>query len=190
VKKKTPKKVPGSSAAGGVPENRRGSAEAIEKRRAARRFNDVLMGGARPARDGRTEKRRQRLLKELADGTARGGKAPLKPIDVLLRVQTLLELGERVSALRKVRRPPKAIPSTAELLDGVRRLHRAYDFDPEVYQFVGLDLSTLRQAGVLTEGVLKDAGKVGQGRAPEGPGLVASRARAPKVKRATKRRAA
>ena len=59
--------------AGGKAQNRRGSPEAIEKRRAARVFNDVLGGRASGAHklDGRTEKRRQRLLKELEDGMAR-----------------------------------------------------------------------------------------------------------------------
>lgn len=110
------------------------------------------------------------MLKELAEGTARGGKASLKPIDVLTRVQALLELDEPLSSLKKVRRPPRALPGTPELVDGVRRLHRAYDFDPEVYQFVGVASATLREAGVLSRG----------------PGLVASEAR----KRAPKRGAA
>ena len=61
------------------PPNRRGSPEAIEKRRAARQFNDVLGGRGASAQklDGRTEKRRQRLLKELEDGVARPPKRPL-----------------------------------------------------------------------------------------------------------------
>src|ERR1700722_14776112 len=63
------------------PQNRRGSPEAIEKRRAARLFNDVLGGRGASAQklDGRTEKRRQRLLKELADGMARGRRGPKTP---------------------------------------------------------------------------------------------------------------
>ena len=86
-----------------APANRRGSPEAIEKRRAARFFNDVLGGRSSAVNrlDGRTQKRRQRLLKELETGKARGTR-DLKPLDVLLRVQELLELGEGVSALRKV----------------------------------------------------------------------------------------
>src|SRR6476620_5391427 len=82
--------------------NRRGSPEAIEKRRAARMFNDVLGGNAAGGRlDGRTEKRRQRLLQELESGLARGSRE-LKPLDVLSRVQELLELGEPLASIRKV----------------------------------------------------------------------------------------
>ncbi len=57
-------------------QNRRGSPEAIEKRRAARLFNDILGGRSAGAKklDGRTEKRRQRLLRELEAGTARGSR--------------------------------------------------------------------------------------------------------------------
>src|SRR5579862_8479460 len=77
------------------PQNRRGSPEAIEKRRVARLFNDILGGQGAGAhkRDGRTEKRRQRLLRELELGKARGSRE-LKPLDVLHRVHELLGLGE------------------------------------------------------------------------------------------------
>src|SRR5579862_9254150 len=91
------------------PPNRRGSPEAIEKRRAARFFNDVLggrkLGGAKL--DGRTEKRRQRLLRELENGVARGSRE-LKPLDVLQRVQELIELGEPISAIRKIAKVKKS----------------------------------------------------------------------------------
>src|SRR5262245_50389402 len=72
--------------------NRRGSPEAIEKRRVARIFNDVLSGRGAGAHklDGRTEKRRQRLLKELEAGKARGSRE-LKPLDVLQHVQELMD---------------------------------------------------------------------------------------------------
>ena len=73
--------------------NKRGSPEAVAKRRAARKFNDIALGaGASSTRlDGRTEKRRQRLLKEVTAGSVRG--ATLKPVDMLLRLQELLTLG-------------------------------------------------------------------------------------------------
>src|SRR5688500_5490998 len=89
--------------------NRRGSPEAIEKRKAARSINDVLSGasGGPHKLDGRTEKRRQRLLRELEAGSARG--AELKPLDVLQRVQELLELGEPVSSIRKVSKSKKPV---------------------------------------------------------------------------------
>ena len=70
----------------------RGSAEAIEKRRVARQLNSLFGGGGRPSGklDGRTEKRRQRLLKELKDGK---GDQPLKPIEIITHANELLEMG-------------------------------------------------------------------------------------------------
>jgi hypothetical protein len=131
------------------PQNRRGSPEAIEKRRAARFFNDVLGGGTARARlDGRTEKRRQRLLQELEAGAGRGGRE-LKPLDVLQHVNELLDLGETVSSLRKIAKARKAHGLGEDVVVAVERLHAAYAFRPEVYRFVGIDDDTLRAAGVV-----------------------------------------
>ena len=130
--------------------NRRGSPEAIEKRRVARVFNDILGGRGASANklDGRTEKRRQRLLKELENGKARGSRE-LKPLDVLQHVQELMDLGEPLSSIRKVTKVRKnALPAEA-IVDVVERLHRAYSFRPEVYRFVGIGEDVLRDAGVL-----------------------------------------
>lgn len=131
--------------------NRRGSPEAIEKRKAARLFNDVLggRGGSSNKLDGRTEKRRQRLLRELEQGTGRGSKE-LKPLDVLQHVHELLELGETLGSIRKVSRIKK-MPSLGEgVVEVVQRLHKAYGFRPEAYRFVGLDDEVLKTAGVLS----------------------------------------
>jgi hypothetical protein len=130
--------------------NRRASPEAVEKRRAARLFNQVLLRdrvGAAP--DGRTERRRRRLLNELSRGASRGGKRGLKPIDVLARVQELLALGEPVASIRKACPRPRPVEATPEIVEGIRRIHLAYDFPVEVYAFVGLDQDALRRAGVL-----------------------------------------
>jgi hypothetical protein len=131
-------------------QNRRGSPEAIEKRRAARLFNDVLGGRGSAAQklDGRTEKRRQRLLKELEDGKARGSRE-LKPLDVLQRVQELMDLGEPLSSIRKVAKIRKANLPEESVVDIVQRLHKAYGFRPETYRFVGIGDEVLRGAGVL-----------------------------------------
>lgn len=134
------------------PANRRGSPEAIEKRRVARVFNDILGGRGAAANklDGRTEKRRQRLLKELEAGKARGSRE-LKPLDILQRVQELMDLGEPLSSIRKVTKVRKnALPAEA-IVDVVERLHRAYSFRPEVYRFVGIGEEVLRDAGVLAD---------------------------------------
>lgn len=135
------------------PSNRRGSPEAIEKRRVARVFNDILggRGAASHKLDGRTEKRRQRLLKELEAGKARGSRE-LKPLDVLQRVQELMDLGEPLSSIRKVAKVKKSAVAPDTIVGVVERLHRAYSFRPEVYRFVGIGEDVLRQAGVLAEG--------------------------------------
>jgi hypothetical protein len=135
---------------GAKPPNRRGSPEAIEKRRAARMFNDVLggRGAAGGKLDGRTEKRRQRLMKELEDGMARGVRE-LKPLDVLQRVQELIELGEPLSSIRKAAKVRKTNVPAESMVDVVSRLHKAYAFRPEVYRFVGIGEDVLRNAGVL-----------------------------------------
>ncbi|GAC1393746.1 MAG: hypothetical protein NVS3B10_25010 [Polyangiales bacterium] len=142
------------SARGG---NRRGSPEAIEKRRVARMFNDLMggRGSSTQTLDGRTEKRRQRLLKELEEGHAHGSKE-LKPLDVLQRVQELLELGEQISSIRKVCKIPKSRLQSEGIIELVHRLHNAYAFRPETYRFVGISDETLGEAGVLqTEGSKK-----------------------------------
>jgi hypothetical protein len=131
--------------------NRRGSAEAIAKRRAARHFNAVLSGAhVPPALDGRTAKRRDRLLKELADG-ARGGR-PLKPIEILTRAQELFELGESLGSLRKVAKVRPLVADDDSVREAIAALHEAYAFRVEAYQFLGLSDDVLRAAGVLGEG--------------------------------------
>jgi hypothetical protein len=130
--------------------NRRGSPEAIEKRKVARMFNDLLGGRGASAQklDGRTEKRRQRLLRELEQGQAHGERE-LKPLDVLQRVQELLELGEQLSAIRKVCKIPKSLGSNEGMVELVHRLHNAYAFRPEAYRFVGISEEVLGEAGVI-----------------------------------------
>jgi hypothetical protein len=131
--------------------NRRGSPEAIEKRRAARIFNDVLGGHAVAGKlDGRTEKRRQRLMKELEAGMARGARE-LKPLDILQRVQELMDLGEPLSSIRKVAKVRKSGVAPENMVEVVGRLQKAYAFRPEVYRFVGIGEEVLRTAGVFEE---------------------------------------
>lgn len=142
------------------PPNRRGSPEAIEKRRVARVFNDILGGRGATAHklDGRTEKRRQRLLKELEAGKARGTRE-LKPLDVLQRVQELMDLGEPLSSIRKVAKVRKSAVPQEAIVGVVERLHRAYSFRPEVYRFVGIGEEVLREAGVLADGSKRSRAK-------------------------------
>jgi hypothetical protein len=132
------------------PPNRRGSPDAIEKRRVARLFNDILGGRTSGARrhDGRTEKRRQRLLRELESGKVRGARE-MKPLDVLQRVHELMELGETLGAIRKVAKVRKNTVPPESIVEVVGRLHKAYGFRPECYRFVGVSDEVLKSAGVL-----------------------------------------
>ncbi len=129
--------------------NRRGSPEAIAKRRAARAFNDLLAPESRARLDGRTEQRKKRLLAELEAGKHRGSGKALKPIDVLAHVDELLSLGESIASLKKICAPPPPQPAGERLIELVTELHQAYGFRPESYRFVGIALDVLRQAGVL-----------------------------------------
>jgi hypothetical protein len=142
-------------------QNRRGSPEAVEKRRAARLFNKAVLGDqAGGAPDGRTERRRRRLLEELAAGASRGGKRGLKPIDVLSRAAELLSLGEPLASIRKACPRVRPVETTPEIVEGLRRIHQAYEFPAQVYALVGLDADALRRAGIVV-----DPGE------PAGPGL-------------------
>lgn len=138
--------VPKTSARDSVP-NRRASPEAVAKRRAARVFNEAIAGPSPRPGDGRTERRRRRLLQELTEGVTRAGHE-LKPIDVLLRAQALLDLGEPLSALVAARPAPPAVQITEALVSGVKALHAAYAFAPDVYRLVGIDDEALQLAGV------------------------------------------
>ncbi len=140
----------------------------VEKRRAARAFNDVLLGKSAPVRDGRTERRRRRLLKELRDGFTGRAKRELKPVDVLSRVRELLELGEPLASIKKACPPRRPVDVTEAVIDGVRRLHRAYAFPIEAYRFVGIGDEVLRAAGVLTG---RERGPASSPTAPRKPGL-------------------
>jgi hypothetical protein len=122
----------------------RGSPEAVAKRRAARALNTIFAkehGAAGGGLDGRTEKRRKRLIKELVEG--RRGR-PLKPIDVLTHASELLELGETLASLKKQGVKPIAAPRTPEMIEAAARVREAYSMSPEVFELIGLDI---RSAG-------------------------------------------
>ena len=122
------------------PAGGRGSAEAVAKRRAARQLNTLLSGGKQPGDklDGRTEKRRLRLVKELKDG--RRGR-PLKAIDFVTHVNELLEIGETLASLRKQGVKARKPEQTPELLDVARAAQKAYGFRADAWKMMGLDLA-------------------------------------------------
>lgn len=119
----------------------RGSAEAIEKRRVARQLNTLFSGGgAKNGKlDGRTEKRRKRLLKEIKEG--KSGE-PLKAIDLISHANELLDIGETISSIKKNGvKTPKGVGEAGEAeMDLVRRAQAAYNFRPEVWKLLGVDL--------------------------------------------------
>lgn len=123
----------------------RGSPEAIEKRRAARALNAAFRDAERATVcDGRTERRRQRLLRELRDG--RNGR-PLSPIDVLTHAAELLALGETLESIERFGVRPRTAPSSPAVLDAARRVRDAYAMPPEVFALVGLDPTVLSEPG-------------------------------------------
>lgn len=117
----------------------RGSPEAIAKRRAARTLNTLFgeNGSTGRALDGRTEKRRVRLIKELSEG--RGGR-PLKAIEVLTHTNELLDLGETVGSIRKSGAKPLRIPLTDGHMRIVEQTQQEYGFRPEAWQMLGVEL--------------------------------------------------
>ncbi|MBK7578793.1 MAG: hypothetical protein IPI67_01190 [Myxococcales bacterium] len=131
-----------------TPANKRGSPEAIAKRRSARAFNDLLDPSGASRLDGRTEQRRRRLLLELESGKARGSGRALKPVDVLSHITELLALGETMANLKRVCRPRPAPAPDSRLFELLGRLHRAYGFPKEAYAFLGISEDVLRRAGV------------------------------------------
>ncbi|HJK96836.1 MAG TPA: hypothetical protein RMF84_06420 [Polyangiaceae bacterium LLY-WYZ-14_1] len=142
----------------------RGSKEAIEKRRVARQLNALLAGGpgASAKVDGRTEKRRRRLIGELKDG--RGGQ-PLKPIDFLSHIDELLELGETLASIKKQGVKPRKTDLTADVEENVARTQHAYAFRPSAWKMLGLNVtadgSVLPARGAGTGRGRKKASKKG-----------------------------
>jgi hypothetical protein len=113
----------------------RGSPEAVEKRRSARALN-ALFSQASGGLDGRTERRRKRLLGELKDG--RAGE-PLSAIDVLTHAAELLSLGETMASIKKHGVRPRAVRLEPSLVEAARRAQRAYDLPDEVFELLGLE---------------------------------------------------
>lgn len=123
----------------------RGSKEAVDKRRAARELNALFESAERTAlRDGRVERRRQRLLRELKEG--RGG-SPLSPIDTVTHVDELLRMGETFRTLRQHGVRPRRAVLSAQAEAAVRRAQAAYAFDPRAWRILGLHPETVAADG-------------------------------------------
>ena len=119
----------------------RGSPEAVEKRRVARQLN-ALFGGRAPGEgklDGRTAKRRLRLLKELKEG--RGGRG-LKAIEVVSHANELLLIGDKLSGIRKNGVKAPRIEIDDSTMKVVARTQTAYGFRPEAWKLLGVQLAS------------------------------------------------
>ena len=135
----------------------RGSPEAVEKRRAARQLNSLLLGSSKSSMelDGRTEKRRQRLIQELKEG--RGGE-PLKPIDRLSHVSELLGIGETMSSLRKQGIKPAKATINEEVIETAERVQAANeDIRPAAWRILGIEMDESGQ--VVREKATRGRGK-------------------------------
>lgn len=121
---------------------RRGSPEAVAKRRAARTLNS-LFARTRSAGtlDGRTLKRKNRLMKELKYG--KGG-AVLKAHEALSHLTELLALGEPMAAIRKLNpKVPGAPMLTDEAIAIIRETQESYGFDPRAWSLLGVDIHAI-----------------------------------------------
>lgn len=133
-------------------ETRRGSPEAIAKRRAARALNAMFDKGpaADSALDGRTLKRKRRLLKELKEG--KGGE-PLKAHQVLSYATELFGMGETLSSLRKMKpRVPPTPPLDEGTIAAIRETQANYNFDPGAWKLLGVDIENLGAGGAAAGG--------------------------------------
>jgi hypothetical protein len=125
---------------------RRGSPEAIAKRRAARSLNRIFdQGAVETGLDGRTLKRKKRLLKELQEGK-RG--ETLKAHEVLGHVTELLTMGETLSNIRRLKpRLPPTPPVTDETRPVFQETQRNYNFDARAWKVLGIEIEDIMGAG-------------------------------------------
>ena len=127
-------------------ETKRGSPEAIAKRRAARALNKIFdEGGTGGVLDGRTLKRKKRLIDELKKG--RRGK-PLKAHEVLAHATELMTLGETLTSLRKIKPLLPPTPAVDEETTGViKATQTSYGFDPRAWRLLGIDIAEVMGTG-------------------------------------------
>lgn len=124
--------------------------EAARKRSIARRFNDVLTSRSPKAKalDKRTARRLGRYRRELQTGRKAKNKE-LSPLDVAMRVNELLEHGDKLSDVRKIAKPRKIDYEERAMVSLLKEMHPVYRFRAEAYRFAGVSNETLVAAGVL-----------------------------------------
>lgn len=133
----------------------RGSAEAIRKRKVARHLNSIFTtgGGTDSKLDGRTEKRRRRLVQELVEG--KDGES-LKPMDVVTHVNELLGIGETFGSLRKQGVKPRKFELDDARTEAVEAAQAAYKFHGDAWRMLGIELDN--GGKVKVEGAPKKRG--------------------------------
>lgn len=146
MKTATPKKARKATRERAVVSGGRGSPEAIEKRRVARQLNAMLTkgsgGAAEATLDGRTARKRERLISDLK-------KRALKPIEVLSRVSDLMGMGETLSSIKKLGVKPLKTAfaaDTEEAGSAIDAVQSAYGFPVDAWKFVGVTLDRAEAA--------------------------------------------
>ena len=123
-------------------EERNKSIEAAKKRRIARQVNTLLSSSpkGRKKLDGRTEKRRKRLINELKNGR-RG--TPLKPMEMVSHADELIRLGETLSSLKNQGVKVKKTELNFEAKQAILQAQEAYGFHPKAWKLLGVNIKTL-----------------------------------------------
>lgn len=127
------------------------TAEASKKRSIARRFNDALAGtSSKTAKstDQRRARKLNRYRKELRKGAKGNGQA-LTPLDVALRVNELLEQGEKITDLRKLVKIKTNEYDKETMVELLKEMHPVYQYRADAYRFAGVDNETLLAAGII-----------------------------------------
>ncbi|MBN1947557.1 MAG: hypothetical protein JW797_17950 [Bradymonadales bacterium] len=121
---------------------REAGAEAAKKRRIARQVNTLLTSqpGGKKKLDGRTEKRRRRLIEEIKGG--RGGVA-LKPMEKVAHADELIRLGETLSSLKAQGIKLERTQLTPEAEQAILQAQEAYGFHPKAWKLLGIDIKKL-----------------------------------------------
>lgn len=127
------------------------TAEASLKRSIARRFNDALAGSPNKSTkilDQRRARKLNRYRKELQKGAKGNGQA-LTPLDVALRVNELLEQGEKLTNLRKLIKIKAIDYDKGTMVELLKEMHPVYQYRADAYRFAGVDNETLLAAGII-----------------------------------------
>lgn len=98
--------------------------------------------------DGRTLRRLRRYRQELKKGVTRGTKK-LLPFDVVVRVDFLLEYGDTIEEIKKLKKPRASDYDEEKLINLIKEMDSVCHFQPESYEFAGVRKETLEAAGIV-----------------------------------------